>query len=1003
MRRALLPALLLLAASLAGVTGAGTQALAPADATTAPAASGCADVFVLGVDGDGQAPRRGSGLTAGPTVEGVAAPYVGAIKAGRTVKFQRLAVTTPPLSRLTQGASRRTGYAALRPASVRAWAAPIATLAARATTTIRQHASECPEQQLFLVGSAQGAAALHQVLAQSWMQPILPRLSGVVLVSDPDRIPGSTATRIGKPAAPRSGIGVLASRRHLSAALPTLPAPGRIWSVCTGGDLLCAGTRSTVAKGKRVVGSYSRTMLAPTASDAATRTREWPAPKPATRTVSVAQGSPVDVQLATDVAPAQQQVTFMPTSTPPDGLTLSSDGHLSGTPTTAGRVTIDYTVQGDSPATTPHTGTVSLVVAGPSALAAGGQSACEIQPDTTAWCWGANQFGQLGDATTTAATTPVQASGDGYAQISTGGATTCAVKTDHTLWCWGLNDFAQTGHPKSGPVMAPKQIGDRKWWSQVSVAWSHACATRTDGTVACWGQDLHGELGDGQAYNRTATPVTVGSATDWTSVRAAGYHTCGLRADGSAWCWGNESLGSLGNGANNARTPVQVPGSWSSLSSGWGDTCGVHTDGSLACWGANRRGELGTGDQTDAASPVTAAGSAGRQWSDVAAGEQSTCALDASGTAWCWGDDRYGQSDPARHDDTITQPTAVPGLPPLTSIAAGWLGYCGLDSSGQRWCWGDPTIATSASSAPTGASRRQASAETGTSAAAARSAARIAPAEQRTLDRLSPAGVAQHDLAARPAVPASATTGPPVTIRTMTFNVLGSQHTAPGGDKPAYAPGRLRAEWGTTLIDETNAGLVGTQEMQPDQVNDYGMSTTGRFAIFPGTADGYSAAPQSLMYKTGSWTPVWTGSISMPFTDTWRPQPVVRLQDDRTGRQLYWINVHFAAGNNHPMRVKDMRILLTEVRTLKKDGLPILVTGDFNEKKWVFCQLVGNTTLRAAQGGSARPKTCSPPSRIRIDWIFGTGGTFSNWKIFTGPEVVRATDHTVQSASFTIG
>src|ERR1700710_2264327 len=45
----------------------------------------------------------------------------------------------------------------------------------------------------------------------------------------------------------------------------------------------------------------------------------------------------------------------------------------------------------------------------------------------------------------------------------------------------------------------------------------------------------------------------------WVQVSAGVDHSCGVRADGTAWCWGSNAHGQLGNGTkHSSRVPVQV-------------------------------------------------------------------------------------------------------------------------------------------------------------------------------------------------------------------------------------------------------------------------------------------------------------------------------------------------------------------------------------------------------------------------------------------------------------
>ncbi len=113
--------------------------------------------------------------------------------------------------------------------------------------------------------------------------------------------------------------------------------------------------------------------------------------------------------------------------------------------------------------------------------------------------------------------------------------------------------------------------------------------------------------------------------------------------------------------------------------------------------------------------------------------------------------------------------------------------------------------------------------------------------------------------------------------------MLGSQHTAPGGDEPEMAPGRIRAEWASTYFRMRGASLIGMQEPQPDQIVALDSATRHAFAIYPGNSLGYASAPQSLMWNRADWKLTWHSSISIPFTGGWRPQPIVQLQQRSTG------------------------------------------------------------------------------------------------------------------------
>ena len=145
--------------------------------------------------------------------------------------------------------------------------------------------------------------------------------------------------------------------------------------------------------------------------------------------------------------------------------------------------------------------------------------------------------------------------------------------------------------------------------------------------------------------------------------------------------------------------------------------------------------------------------------------------------------------------------------------------------------------------------------------------------------------IASTVIASRPAVNArEKRRRSPFDIEVMTLNILGSQHTAPTGGRPAFAPGRVRTEWARNLIERRGSTLIGLSEPQPDQIDQLNFATGGAYTIYPGNSFGYDAAPQSVMWKDSEWEFVWANTAQMPFMRKSRPQAVVRLRHRATGR-----------------------------------------------------------------------------------------------------------------------
>ncbi|MEK6804073.1 MAG: hypothetical protein AABZ34_15620 [Nitrospirota bacterium] len=87
-------------------------------------------------------------------------------------------------------------------------------------------------------------------------------------------------------------------------------------------------------------------------------------------------------------------------------------------------------------------------------------------PVGTLWAWGRNNYGQLGDGTTVNKSAPVQIAGTTWAQVAGGYGHTLARKTDNsaqppvgTLWAWGRNDFGQLGDGTTVAKSTPTQVG----------------------------------------------------------------------------------------------------------------------------------------------------------------------------------------------------------------------------------------------------------------------------------------------------------------------------------------------------------------------------------------------------------------------------------------------------------------------------------------------------------------------------------------------------------------
>ena len=246
----------------------------------------------------------------------------------------------------------------------------------------------------------------------------------------------------------------------------------------------------------------------------------------------------------------------------------------------------------------------------------------------------------------------------------------------------------------------------------------------------------------------------------------------------------------------------------------------------------------------------------------------------------------------------------------------------------------------------------------------------------------------------------------PVSLTISSFNILGSQHTSPGGSARGYAPGRIRAEWAARLVRDRGVDIVGWSEIQADQFVAMMRATGGAYEAWPGLSFGQGAkgVAASLMWRKDRWEAVWKGTVSIPFMNQQRLMPIVQLRSLETGREIYVMNVHNAPqGREAERNVAESREL-SMIRSIRQEsGQPVLLTGDFNEHAEIFCNVVGGTDLHAANGGSF-DGACRPPAgRLRVDWIFGSPeATFNRYVAERSPLVRRISDHAALFTSVTV-
>lgn len=327
-------------------------------------------------------------------------------------------------------------------------------------------------------------------------------------------------------------------------------------------------------------------------------------------------------------------------------------------------------------------------------VVAGGYHTCARVVGGDVWCWGDNSAGQLGDGTNTSSNRAVRVAGlGGVTDLSAGFAFTCATTAAGPSYCWGDNAEGQLGDGTRRNRNTPTEVSGLPQAVQIAAGTGHACAVTAAGAAMCWGRNGNGELGDGTRRNRTS-PVQVGGDlnTRVVQIGAGEFHSCAMRRNGSLACWGDNAYGQLGdeNLGQSTTSPVNVALAQraAQLSVGPYHSCALRGNGVAMCWGYNGYGAVGDATTVDRDTPTRV-----RRISDVAdiaAGGffGHSCAALGDGTASCWGFNASGQlGDGTRR--TRIRPSVVSELDSIVQVATGRDHSCAVVADGQAYCWGN--------------------------------------------------------------------------------------------------------------------------------------------------------------------------------------------------------------------------------------------------------------------------------------------------------------------------
>ncbi|WP_370291664.1 alkaline phosphatase family protein [Nocardioides sp.] len=257
----------------------------------------------------------------------------------------------------------------------------------------------------------------------------------------------------------------------------------------------------------------------------------------------------------------------------------------------------------------------------------------------------------------------------------------------------------------------------------------------------------------------------------------------------------------------------------------------------------------------------------------------------------------------------------------------------------------------------------------------------------------------------------SARSATPTSFQVATFNLLGNSHTVAGGKNESMDSGPVRTVRAVKLLDRLGIDLAGFQEMEPVQFDRFTAVTRGAWQTWPGRTvkDGTFS---SLGWRTADWTAVVKTTYTTPyFYGRTRPRPLVQLRNNHTGQLVWFTNTHNPSntrGDAQKWRDASERIQAALVNRLRRatPSIPVIFTGDMNDRERFYCPVTYLTELESASGGRHEDVpggACQPARPVQIDWIMGTPDiAWSGYEALRDDYVKVTTDHPVIHATATI-
>lgn len=272
-----------------------------------------------------------------------------------------------------------------------------------------------------------------------------------------------------------------------------------------------------------------------------------------------------------------------------------------------------------------------------------------------------------------------------FGRIALGQGYGCGITVGTGLpFCWGDRNSFFGSADSEVPVSVPGAPAFEKIFAGVT----HTCGLTAEGAAWCWGRNNFGRLGNNSERDPTAA-VAVAGGHVFTDLALGLFHTCGVDDIGDVWCWGDNEMGQLAkrkSAYSGSPSPLLVASEYTKVSAGDNYTCGLKTSGELMCWGTMVRGQTFPPSTLDSATPVRIGGAT--TWDAVDAGSDFACGLQGDETK-CWGLaglSRLGNGKGPNQNSAV--PVTATTEVPLVQVSSGTTHSCGITEEGEAFCWG---------------------------------------------------------------------------------------------------------------------------------------------------------------------------------------------------------------------------------------------------------------------------------------------------------------------------